>query len=267
TSTDDEDEEDSTFTEVHGNYGVNIIKQNLKDILASKGLGFMYYDSGTSQGDMFTSLSTIGISTDADEDSTTFGQLIIDEEELTEALKTDPDAVASLFSAEGEGVTYSTDMSFDSIISGVTEPGEYEVSYTVSGGVITSATINGNEASIDGTSIVGSSGNPESGLCVSVTNLTDGVYSDMVYVKQGKINQLIDTLDVITNSDTGILSIIEDNYEEIIDNNAEAILREEARLDSYEQRLIEKFARLEALLGEYEDINTALEDQIDSLDS
>jgi len=261
----EDDSETTTFTGVHGNYGVNIIEQTLQSALASRGVGFTYYDPTTGFGDMYASLVSIGISTDVDEDSDSFGLLTIDYEALEAALEKDADGVASLFAAKDDGVCNSSDMVFESLVSGVTQPGQYDISYTVSGGAVTSATINGNEAKIDGRYIVGMQGNPETGLAVEVTNVTDGVYSGTVCVRQGKINELLSILDGITDPYTGALNIIENSYEEILANNETAMLNEQARLDDLEQRLIEKYARLEALLGEYEDINTALENQISSL--
>lgn len=276
-SLDDYDSEDSssdvgesettTFTSVHGNYGVDIVEQTLQNALATRGVGFSAYDSSTGYGDLYATLASIGITTDADQNSETFGLLVIDYDELQDALETDPDGVASLFAADDQARCDSPDMRFESLITSMTEPGTYDVEYTVSGGKITGATINGNTAKIDGSTIIGDSGNPEVGLAVEATNLTDGTYSGTVYVQQGKINELIDILNDIADPQTGTLAIIEDSYQTIIDNNADAILKEEARLDSREQRLIEQYARLEATLGEYDNIASSLESQIDSLDS
>lgn len=261
----DGEEVDTTGYEVRGNYGMDIIEQSLQNILASAGLGFDYYDADENTGDRFASLVSIGISTDADENSTTFGHLIIDYEELEEALTEDPDAVARLFAADNDGVSYDSAVSFDSSISSMTKPGEYEVEYTVQDGAIVSATIGGQEANVDGWSITSVSGNG-AGLAVTANMHADGTYNGTIYLRQGKINQTLDALDSFTSAEGGTLNIIEDSYKNIIKNNKTAMEKEEARLELKHQNLVEKYAALEALLGEYEDVNSSLESLIADLE-
>ncbi|QJT10839.1 flagellar filament capping protein FliD [Oceanidesulfovibrio marinus] len=261
----DGEEVDTTGYEVRGNYGMDIIEQSLQNILASAGLGFEYYDADDNTGDRYASLASIGISTDADENSTTFGHLIIDYEELEEALTKDPDAVARLFAADNDGVSYDSEVSFDSSISNMTKPGEYEVEYTVENGAIVSATIGGEEANVDGWSITSVTGD-SSGLAVTANMHADGTYSGTIYLRQGKINQTLDALDSFTSAEGGTLNIIEDSYKDIIKNNKTAMEKEEARLELKHQNLVEKYAALEALLGEYEDVNSSLESLIADLE-
>ncbi|GAB7079428.1 flagellar filament capping protein FliD [Megalodesulfovibrio paquesii] len=263
--TEDDDDSSGTDYAVRGNYGMDIIEQALQDILASSGLGFVSSNK-TAEGDTYTLLAAIGITTDVDENSTSFGNLVIDYDELESALDADPDAVARLFSAENDGVSYDATVGFNSSVAGITKPGAYDVEYTVSGGQIVSATIGGQEASVDGWAITSVTGDA-TGLAVDANMHEDGTYTGTVYIRQGKINQTLDQLSSYTTADNGTLQIIEDSYQEIIDNNLEAIEREEARLERKEQYLIEKYASLEALLGEYEDISEGLETQLDSLPS
>lgn len=263
---DDGEEVDTTGYLVRGNYGMDIIEQSLQDILSSRGLGFMVYDSESDTGDLYSSLAAIGITTDADEDSEDFGHLVIDYDELEAALEEDADAVARLFSASNDGVSYDSSLTYESSIEGITQPGEYDVEYTVENGELVSATIDGVEASIDGWLIVGASGEDFAGLGVTANIRADGTYSGTVYLRQGKINETLDALENFTSSESGTLTIIEESYQNIIDNNAEAMEAEQARLDRKEEYLIERYAALEALLGEYEDINDSLETLIEDLD-
>ena len=63
--------------------------------------------------------------------------------------------MAELFSAYYAGeVRDSTDFTYSSYVDGTTQGGSYDVSYTVSGGTVTSATINGQLASYDSTTVV-----------------------------------------------------------------------------------------------------------------
>lgn len=255
--------EDTTQTKggsvLTGNYGIQLISSRLKDITASTGIGFDW------ALDTYTSLSSIGITTDADEGSVTQGLLVIDEDALDAALTNDIDSVARLFSADYEGSTNSSDFSYQSHITGITKAGTYEVAYTVSGGAITSATINGNAATISGNTITGQYGNPEAGLVLEVKNLTNGSYTGKAYMKQGKTGEMVDALGDLTNSTSGPLAILEENYNDIIDGIDDKIAAEEERIALKESRLREKYARLEALLGYYEDLSTSLESQIDNL--
>ncbi|ACU90465.1 flagellar filament capping protein FliD [Desulfomicrobium baculatum] len=255
-----------------GNYGMQMIQQKLKNILAEKGVGFDY------DMDPLVSLGSVGITTDTSQGSATFGLLVFDSGAFTAALKTDPDAVARLFSADNypstkemvDGVAVeSSNFNFESSIKGITQAGEYSVSYTVgAGGDITSASINGFPASIDGTKIVATGdGNAARGLSLEVINLTAGTYSGSAQIKSGKTQELIDELKRLTDSTTGTLEVLKDNYQDIMDSIDDKIAYEERRLALLEKNLRLRFANLEAVLGTYDNISTQLSSQISSLSS
>ncbi|PKN42906.1 MAG: hypothetical protein CVU60_03705 [Deltaproteobacteria bacterium HGW-Deltaproteobacteria-18] len=255
-----------------GNYGMQMIQQKLKNILAEKGVGFDY------DMDPIVSLGSVGITTDTSQGSPTFGLLVFDSSAFSAALNTDPDAVARLFSADYypstkeivNGVAVeSSNFNFDSAIKGITKAGEYAVNYTVdAGGNITSASINGYPASIDGTKIVGQGDeNGARGLSLEVINLTAGSYSGSAQIKSGKTQELIDELKRLTDATTGTLEVLKDNYQDIMDSIDDKIAYEERRLALLEKNLRLRFANLEALLGNYDNISTQLKSQIDSLSS
>ncbi len=250
-----------------GNYGIEFISQNLKNMVADKGLGFVYYDDSTGTGDLYSALSHIGIMTDAEQGSATYGLLKIDEDALDDALDDHPDLVAQLFSGQYVGSSDNGDLSYYSCIEGTTKAGTYEVEVTVSGGAITSATINGHAATVSGWEITGAAGTDEAGLAVQVDNHADGNYSSNVSLKLGKIPQLIDQLEDLNSTSSGPLHILEENYLDIIDQIDEKIASEAVRLEKMERTLKLKYARLEALLGEYENINTQLGSSISQLSS
>lgn len=276
-----------------GNYGVDIISQKLKSITSDKGVGFFYYDDsdGTPQGDYFSSLSQIGILTDADEDSPTAGLLVLDEEALDKALATDTDGVAKLFSVNDEGGVHNTnDFSYYSHIDGITDAGTYKVKYNVdASGNITDAWINGYKASIDNSThqitasahkiLVGDQlveQNAAAGLVLNVLNLAAGSYppagtSDEDYplavLKRGKTGEMVNELKTLTSSTSGPLHILEDNYEDIMDMIDKKIEFEEKRISTMETNLREKYARLDALLGNYDAQSAQLSSQISQLAS
>ncbi|UTF50487.1 flagellar filament capping protein FliD [Desulfomicrobium sp. ZS1] len=255
-----------------GNYGMQMIQQKLKNILAEKGVGFDY------DLDSIVSLGSVGITTDTSQGSPTFGLLLFDSGAFTAALNTDPDAVARLFSADYypstkemvDGVAVeSSNFNFESAIKGVTQAGEYSVNYTVgASGDITSASINGYPASIDGTKIVAQGdGNAARGLSLEIINLTAGSYSGTVQIKSGKTQELIDELKRLTDATTGTLEVLKDNYQDIMDSIDNKIAYEERRLALLEKNLRLRFAKLEAVLGTYNNISTQISSQISSLSS
>jgi flagellar hook-associated protein 2 len=260
-TTDDESSDEETYTV--DSYALDIVYNNIKSILSSSALGFTRYDEETG-GDYYNALSQIGFYTDTDEDSDTYGQLLLDEDELEDALDTDAEAVASLFSARAEGESDSEDFQVISVIDGVTGAGEHSVEYTVSGGELVSAYIDGEEASVDGWTILAGSGDAK-GLYISVGTAVDGDYEGSARVKQGKIGELSDSLDAVTNAETGSLTILINHYEESVTSLDNQIYNEEKRLDAMETSLERKYAALDALLATYDAQSSTLTSLIEAL--
>ncbi len=140
-----------------GNYGVQLLSSQLKQATAGMPLGFMPMKEieGYLTGDIFTSLSQIGIKTDASGSSgMSFGLLVLNTDSslptLEDALAKNPQAVAEFFAAKNLGSSNSSNFSFTRQIDNYTMPGTYDVKYTVnSDGSISAATINGKPAKYD----------------------------------------------------------------------------------------------------------------------
>lgn len=257
------DDEDSYTVD---NYAMDLMYSQIKNTLSSGVLGFARYTEANG-GDVYNALSQIGISTDADEGSDSFGQLLLDTDELEEALANDPEAVARLFTTSFTGESDSDDFIVYSVIEGMTPAGEHTVEYTVENGVLVSAFIDGQAADIDGEwSIVGV-GSKGLGLSITVTDQTDGTHSGTARVKQGKIDQLIDDLAAMTSADSGTLTILIENYEERLTSLDNQIYNEEKRLDQLETSLTRKYAALDATLSEYSSLSTTIESLLESLNS
>lgn len=251
-----------------GNYGVeNLINGTVKDILSGQALGFRYYDSTTGMGDKYSTLSQVGITTDATQGSETVGLLTLDDDDLDAALDDDPTAVAKLFSVDYEGATDTTDFTYTSHIKGISKPGTYEVAYGLNPWGLGAAYMNGHTATVgaDGRTITGQAGYDEAGISVTVTNMTGFSGSGNVYLKQGKIGQLIDSLKTLTNSTSGPIHILDENYQDIMDNIDKKIAQEETRLDQKRRDLTAQYAKLDVLLGRYQNMGTALTSQIAQL--
>lgn len=244
-----------------GNYAIQMIDSRLKSITSVKAIGFDV------NNDVFSSLGMIGITTDADQGSPTFGMLKLDEEVLEHSLRNRPDAFARVFAADYIGSSDSQDFRYLSSIDGVTKGGEYDVKYTVSGGTIINATINGNPASYSGNGeITGMSGKPEAGMVIKVDDLSvDGDYSGKVFLKYGKIPELADALRVLTDSSSGPLKILEENYDDITEGIDRKIEFEQRRITRMERDLRARFARLETLLGYYDQLGASMRSQLGQL--
>ncbi|BDQ35354.1 flagellar filament capping protein FliD [Pseudodesulfovibrio portus] len=250
----DEDGEGSVLT---GNYGIDIVSQNLKNITAEMGAGFIPWDEDTLTGDKYSALSQLGIMTDAEEASTTYGMLTIDYDKLYEALEADPNAVAELFSTEISAESQSPNFTALSLIDGTTKSGVYDVEIVSDGTQITSATINGEPATISGWEITGTTGDA-TGMAIRLDNTGAGTYSGEVAVKLGKTGEMIDELTALTKPfneftfEGGPLAVLQNNYKDIMDSIDSKIAFEESRIEKMEKNLRLKFARLDALLGQYD---------------
>lgn len=247
-----------------GNYGIQLIDSRLKSMTASKGVGFDY------STDAFSALSQVGILTDADEGSTSEGLLVIDEKKLDACLASNADGVAQLFSASYAPATSTNDFSISSYIKGTTKCGTYDVAYTCdASGKITSATINGHQAMFSSNSnlITGSYGYDEAGIVLKAIDVSAGEHTGTASLKQGKTGELGDLLDELNDTTDGPLAILDNNYDDITSMIDEKIAFEQNRLANYASRLKKRFAKVDALLGTYSNMQTQLKSAIDQLSS
>ncbi len=265
TGTDDEDDEEDEDITINSST-LDLMYNQIKSILSTSGLGFSAYDADADSGDLFSTLSQLGIYTDTEEGSDTFGQLQLDEDTLDEALDEDPAGVAALFSVNDVAESDSDSLQVISLINTVTEPGEYDVRYTVENGVLTSATINGEEAQVSGWTILGTD-DDSTGLYLQVVDQTDGDHSGSVRVKQGKIAELSEAISAMTADETGTLAILIDSYEQGIDDLEDRIYSETARLDALETYLTSKYATLDETLSYYTNLESTLSSLVESLSS
>jgi flagellar hook-associated protein 2 len=245
-----------------GNYAVEIVKSALNAIGSGSARGFK------DPNDPYLNLAQIGITTDVDESSDTFGQLLIDSSTLTEALSSDPTGVARLMSAYFRGVSDDAtgNITYYSSLPGITQPGTYEVTATVAGGVITAGTINGHAATISGDTLTGQSGYDEYGLAVKI-NLVDGNYTGTVRLQMGKNGQFSEKLDDLLSVTSGPVNILINNYQDIIDGIDAKIEAEERRVEGVRKRLTEQFARVDSILSTLNQQSEYLSTQLKKLTS
>ncbi len=247
-----------------GNYGLQLIDSKLKTAVAGKGVGFDYTD------DVYSVLSQLGISTDAEEGSETEGLLIIDDEVLDAILASNANAAAELFSASYVGRSDTSEMSLTSYIDGTTECGTYEISYTTdASGKITGATINGHEAIWHSNSnlITGAHGYDEAGLVIKAIDVTAGTHTGTVSLKQGKAGEIVDLLDQLTDQTEGPLHILDENYDDITAMIDDKIAFEQRRIATYASNLRKRFALVDSMLSTYDQMQNQLDSQIEQLNS
>ncbi len=263
-----------------GNYGVQTLVSEIKQLISGIAGGFRAKnDDDDLTGDLFTSLASIGIITDTDEGSSTFGHLrLMTEEERIEkggsdeeknpyrtldmALEEDTEAVVNLLVGSG-GTTDSNKFSYKG--AGVTSPtpGTYTVEYTIdTAGVAPDyITVDGIQVPRDGqtgTYVVPSGA--LTGVEIAVDDLSAGTVSSSIRIKQGKIAQLNAKLKQELRDDPildgyigqrGSLVILKDNYQNIMENIQEKIDKETTRIQTWYERQRLRYARLDTLLGEY----------------
>lgn len=194
-----------------GNYGVQLFKSRFSNVIGSTPPGFKSRQSADDilSGDVLASLANLGIKTDTDQNSDTYGLLVIapgsgiaeiqsmDKQNYTDMITNNLEAVVDFFCASGSGSSTSTDFRYGSHVEGITKGGNYEVKYTVEpDGSISNVTVGGVQAIRDesqpGYYFSVASGDAR-GLSILIDDLTVGDHppagADPMYVriKQGLV--------------------------------------------------------------------------------
>ncbi|MBO4300977.1 MAG: flagellar filament capping protein FliD [Desulfovibrio sp.] len=290
---------------LQGNYGVQLFNSRFTNLLGSAPPGFTSRTDASDllSGDTLANLANLGIKMDTTATSQTYGLLVVapaasiasiqqmDEQNYENMINNNLSAVVDFFCASGTGASTSSDFRYGSHVSGITKGGTYDVSYTVdSAGNIEHVYVGGVEATRD-TSQPGyyysvSSGDAR-GLSFQIDNLSEGAHSGQIRIKEGLVqtvntflkNELkftdvnvstssgVNTDAISIKSENGALMVLRDNYKTIMANIDTAISKEEQRIALWESRQKTYFANLETLLKNYNDQQTQLEAQINSLSS
>lgn len=175
-----------------GNYGVQLFKSRFTSLVTATPPGFKSRQSADDilSGDVLASLSQLGIKTDTDTTSDTYGLLVLapssgiaelqsmDKERYNDYITNNLEAVVDFFCSSGSGSTTSTDFRYGSHVEGITKAGNYEVKYTVNpDGTISNVTIGGEPATRDesqpGNYFSVAKGDPR-GLSILIDDLTVG---------------------------------------------------------------------------------------------
>lgn len=266
---------------------IKSVENKLKNVLASQGVGFIQGDGV--DGDIYATLSTLGIKTIARNDDKDMGKLEFDKDAVIfkdgkqtfmDLLKADPESVASIFAAGGQGV--STDESVvefnNSMYTfGMTAPGSYEIEYN--GDVIPAAgdttdvtmKINGVEQPVGydpDTMLATIKEGDGKGLSFKVVDTSTGIHTAKIAIKEGKVNATVKALDEITAPLTGTFNAMVEKYKDQLTDpiyGFEKKMKDElARVDALEKRLIAQYAATEKTLSTYKNIQSMLDFQLKS---
>lgn len=279
-----------------GNYGMQMMMSKMKSYIVSKPEGFDYLEKDpvtgeVISGDLFSSLAQIGIKTDDDQGSPTYGLLVFEDNikvitgdgvemiTLERALEMDAQGIAQLFAADCEPTVEGYNVGFFSHLPGTTQAGNYTVSYEVdASGNVFNATVNGQACNWDSETnqitVVGDG--PAKGLALDIynNNPTGGTpHTDTIRLKSGFIPGLISMIDNdfldpdsgAQDTKKGTLSVLISQYQAIIDGINDKIAREDERLIRWRARMEQRFANLEATLSYYSNLESQLESQINAL--
>ena len=285
---------------LQGNYGVQLFNSRFKSVLSGTPAGYQGRTSADDilSGDLLANLANLGIKTDTDQKSETYGQLVIapssgigslqdlDKENYNTMLTENMEAVVDFFCGPSTPGTSTTNaFRYASSVQGITQAGTYDVSYEVdSAGNILEVYINGVKASNDpsmGSNYYSCPSGDARGLSIIIDDLSPGTHEGQVRIKYGLLDTVdnflkqeltwqdtgssIDDDSLAIKSQNGALMILQDNYKTIMENIQDKIDRENERISLWEERQKAAFARLETLLAQYNQSLTALESQIGQL--
>ena len=255
---------------LQGNYGVQLFNSRFKSVLSGTPAGYQSRASATDllSGDLLSNLANMGIKTDTDQNSDTYGMLVVapqstlgslqelDQENYNTMLTENMEAVVDFFCGPSSpGTTSTNEFRYASSIQGITQAGIYDVSYEVdSAGNILEVYINGSKASNDpsmGSNYFTCGEGDARGLAIIIDDLTPGKHEGgQVRVKYG----LLDTVDnflkaeltwqstgtgvdedsLAIKSQNGALMILQDNYKTIMENIQDKIDKEQTRISTWE---------------------------------
>lgn len=285
---------------LQGNYGVQLFNSRFKAALSGTPPGYQGRTSADDilSGDLLANLANMGIKTDTDQNSETYGLLVIapsssiqslsdlDQENYNKMMSENMEAVVDFFCGPSTpGASTTNAFRYASSVQGITQAGIYDVSYEVdSAGNILEVYINGVKANNDptmGSNYYSCASGDARGLSIIIDDLSPGKHEGQVRIKYGLLDtvdnflkaeltwqdagKVVDDDSLAVKSKNGALMILQNNYKTIMENIQSKIDREKDRIALWEERQKASFARLETMLARYNRMQTSLESQIKKL--
>jgi flagellar hook-associated protein 2 len=231
------DEENEQAGPLLGDSYLSGVRSDLASIVAKQ-------IPGLSDDALLTTLAHIGVT------SSTKGLLVIDDSTLSDALSNYYDDVVDIFC---ESFTTDDSKIFYQTRTEETQGGTYSVNLSYDGsGNITSAQINGIDATIQGTFIVGAEGTSAEGLTLGFTypGSGSGTVNTTVRLGLGAASQVSSQAVLSTDADTGEISYAQDGLNSAIDAIDSHVAMWEDRLTETESQMRRKFNQLEVILSQ-----------------
>ena len=239
------DAENEIASPLLGDSTVSSIRSTLQQVISSM-------IPGLQSGTTLSSLGQIGIN------SSTGGMLTVDSTDLEDALTNNFNSVVNLFV---ENSSSSASSVFYQSRGNTTQAGTYSVAVTYDGsGTITSASINGHTATIDGIFVVGADGTPEEGLRLgfSAPGGGAGTVNAQVRLSLGAFASLGNQLSLITDPYEGQVYYATESLTSRIENLNDRIDAMEERLVSREEMYRRQFTNLEIALSQMQNQSSYL---------
>ncbi|MGL4721982.1 MAG: flagellar filament capping protein FliD [Desulfovibrionaceae bacterium] len=247
----------------YNNSYIKRMQDQLGKVFSSRIPGFELYDSSKTPptGDRYIALGGLGITTNIDSGSDKYGKLEINKDKLKEAINEDPLAVANLFSAKGSGKvnTEKDSFIFGSALSGITEPGTYEVKYDIdASGAIVNATIGGEPAIWDSKlqTLSATTGGPR-GISLKITNFSQDSYAGTVSIQEGIFSKLDKEIDEMFYLD-GTMFRFSESLKKDLESINKNIVAEEKRLKEYQETLQTRFTKMDLKISKMNGILSQL---------
>ena len=232
------DSDNEIMGPLFGDSNLSAIRAKLDSILSSQIPGIL-------SSYQYQSLASIGIKTD------TKGRLTIDDTKFDDVMDENFEAIADVFCQKV--TSNNSNIIFEKFTNNKTQPGTHSVVINYNGsGTITSATINGNAATILGSLIMGKEGKDEEGLLLNFVWPGSGSQSTAtIRVSDGINAQLDKEIEDMTNEDLQKSEVYwaKEAINSSIDNIDEQIAAMEKRLTQKEDAMRREFNQLEAELS------------------
>ncbi|MFA6132714.1 MAG: flagellar filament capping protein FliD [Phycisphaerae bacterium] len=237
-----------------GDLTITNLIQDIRSAITEPAAGFK------TGSNAFTVATQIGLSVDKD------GKVSLDQDVLTAALSSNYEAVVSLLTASGSGVTDSADVQFGSVLSS-TVAGTYQlkITYDVDGNVASAwfaqaGSTDWRSATVSGNEITGASGGPEAGLNVTATAGHAGqTLTYEVRAMKGFAAASYEKITAKLDMTTGVFAVKADQMDTAMADLDKQIERMQARLDAKEETLKAQYARMEETLARLDSMKTAYE--------
>ena len=123
---------------------------------------------------------------------------------------------------------------------------------------------------IDGSTLVGAAGNPESALQITaISDGTSGIHTQTatVRVRQGFAGAIYDLMDDILDAETGAIASKKDYIQTTIEGLEDKIEQQEDRLETQEMYLRARFARMEVRLTQLDGMRAAVDAMVSQFEA